>query len=128
MDQERTAIFADANAFSAGDSGIGRAPARPRPVARDRKNAQLRALVAGLETKARRQTRRGDPTCRGSAMGGVEASEGVGARAELGLAEPIERRLDGVETLVHIVGIGVDEQEPGDDLAQRVALLKVGQR
>jgi hypothetical protein len=44
--------------FSAGDSGIGRAPARLRPVARDRGNAQLQVLVAELETKARRQTRR----------------------------------------------------------------------
>jgi hypothetical protein len=44
--------------FSAVDSGIIRTPARLRPVARDRGNAQLQALVAELKTKARRQTRR----------------------------------------------------------------------
>jgi hypothetical protein len=52
------AIFEAQNGFSAVDSGIGRAPARLRPVARDRGNAQLQVLVAELETKARRQTRR----------------------------------------------------------------------
>src|SRR5208282_484341 len=61
-------------------------------------------------------------------MRGVEAGEDLGAGAELGLAEPIERRLDGVEKLVHVAGIGLDKQQPGDDLAQRVALLQVGER
>src|SRR5260370_2099920 len=62
-----------------------------------------------------------------SAMRGVVAGEGVGAGAELGLAEHVERRLDRVEELVHVAGIGLDKEEPGNHLAGRVALLKVGQ-
>jgi hypothetical protein len=61
------------------------------------------------------------------AVGGVEASEGVGAGAEFRLAEAVERRLDGVEEFVHVATIGLDKEEAGDDLARRVPLLKVGQ-
>jgi hypothetical protein len=128
MDQERTAIFADATRFP-----LATAESAGLRHGRDLLPAIARMRSCRLWSRSSRRRRAGKPGGRrrslpGLAVGGVEASEGVGARAELGLAEPIERRLDGVETLVHIVGIGVDEQEPGDDLAQRVALLKVGQR
>jgi len=61
-------------------------------------------------------------------VGGVEAGERLGAGAEFGFAEAVERRLDRVEEFVHVAGIGLDKKEPGDDLALRVALLQVGQR
>src|ERR1700736_6152824 len=64
----------------------------------------------------------------GLAVGGVEAGEDFGTGAELGLAEAVERGLDGVEELVHVAGIGLDKQQSGDDLARRVALLQIGQR
>src|SRR6266446_8248283 len=64
----------------------------------------------------------------GLAVGGVETGEDFGTGAELGLAEPVERGLDGVEEFVHVAGIGLDKEQPGDDLARRVALLQVGQR
>jgi len=62
------------------------------------------------------------------AVRSVEAREDLGTGAELGLTEAVERGLDRVDELVHVAGIGLDKQEPGDDLAQRVALLQVGQR
>src|SRR5438445_13583823 len=62
------------------------------------------------------------------AVGGVEAGEDLGTGAELGFAELVERGLDRVEEFVHVAGIGLDKQEPGDDLARRVALLQVSQR
>ena len=45
----------------------------------------------------------------GLAVGGVEAGERLGAGAELGLGEAVERRLDRVEEFVHVAGIGLDK-------------------
>lgn len=56
-------------------------------------------------------------------MRSVETRQGVGAGAELGLAEPVERRLNGVEEVVHVSGIGLDKEEAGHDLTSRVTLL-----
>src|SRR5271157_1515937 len=39
----------------------------------------------------------GDPPCWRLAVRGVEAGEDLGTGTQLGLAEPVERRLDGVE-------------------------------
>jgi hypothetical protein len=113
--------------FSAVDSGIGRAPARPRPVARDPGNAPLQALVAALATEgAPANPAAGDPPCWRLPVRGVEAGEDLGAGTQLGFAEPVERRRDGVEELMHVAGIGLDKEEPCDDLAQRVTLLQIG--
>ncbi len=60
-------------------------------------------------------------------MRGVKAGEGVGAGAELGFAEAVERRLDGVEEFVQVAGIGLDKEEAGHDLPGRMALLQVSQ-
>ena len=60
-------------------------------------------------------------------MRGVEAGEGFGAGAELCLAERVERRLDGVEEVMHVAGIGLDKEEANNNLAGDVALLQVGQ-
>jgi hypothetical protein len=38
----------------------------------------------------------------------VEAGEDLGAGAQLGFAESVERRLDRFEKLVHVAGIGLD--------------------
>ena len=51
-------------------------------------------------------------------MRGVIAGEGVGAGAELGFAEGIERRLDCIEKLVHVSGFGIDIEEAGDGFAR----------
>src|SRR6516225_10541886 len=48
----------------------------------------------------------------GLAVRGVEAGENLGAGAELGLAEPVERCLDGVEELVHVAGSGSTNKSP----------------
>src|SRR6516225_1697051 len=55
------------------------------------------------------------------AVRGVEAGEDFSAGAELGFAQTVERRLDGVEELVHVAGIGLDIEQAGDDLAQGMA-------
>src|SRR5437016_2601948 len=47
----------------------------------------------------------------GLAVGGVEAGEDFGTGAELGLAEAVERGLDGVEKFVEVAGIGFDKQQ-----------------
>ena len=61
-------------------------------------------------------------------MHGVVAGEGVGAGAELGFAERIERRFDRVEVVMHVAGFGIHEEKPGDDLARRMVPLQVSQR
>ena len=48
---------------------------------------------------------------------GVEGGERLGTGAQLGLAELVERRLDGVEQLVHVAGIGLDIEQAGDEAA-----------
>ncbi len=45
-----------------------------------------------------------------STVGGVELGERCWTRAQLGLAEAVERGLDGVQQLVQIVRIGLDIQ------------------
>src|SRR6266478_6065467 len=60
-------------------------------------------------------------------MGRVVAFEDLGAGAQLGFAERVERRVDRVEKAVQIAVVGFDKQEPGDDLADGMALLQIGQ-
>ena len=61
-------------------------------------------------------------------MGGVVAVEGFLAGAELVFIECVERFVDGVEKAVQVAVLGIDKQEPGDDLAGGMALLQIGQR
>jgi hypothetical protein len=60
-------------------------------------------------------------------MRGVEPSKGLGAGAELLLAKAVERALDGVEEVVQVAAIGLDKEEAGHDIPDRVPLLDVGQ-
>ena len=55
-------------------------------------------------------------------MRGVAAGEGVVTGAELGLAERVQRRINRVEELVHVAGVGLNKEQPGDDLAGGMAL------
>src|ERR1700738_445371 len=92
------------------------------------KSASMRVFSRILPES--RETRRQNSglRVRRLAVGGVEAGEDFGTGAELGLAEAVERGLNGVEELVHVAGIGLTNQQSGADLARRVALLQIGQR
>src|SRR5262252_4386360 len=59
---------------------------------------------------------------------GVDLLERSLARAQLLLGERVERRCDRVEMPVQVLGIGLDIDEAGDDLASGGVALEEGHR
>ena len=60
-----------------------------------------------------------------SAAAGVEGGEGLGAGGEFGFAQAVQRLCDRAQPLVHVLRFGIEVQQAGDDLAQRLALLQM---
>src|SRR6185437_11856407 len=58
----------------------------------------------------------------------VELRERRGSRAELALAELVERLRDGIEVRMQVARLRVDVEQPGDDLSLGIARLHVGHR
>jgi len=56
----------------------------------------------------------------------IEALERFVAGDQLALPERVERRLDRVEVVVEVLGVGLEIEEPRHHLARRLPLLALG--
>src|SRR5262245_16629588 len=119
----RTAERARAATVACGSPAAGPGSATPRSRASRTATASCPATAgSSISVFESRETSEPHAWRRDLAQRRVELRERRGPRAELAFGELVERRVHGVEVGVQVLGLALDVEEPGHDLALRLVL------